>query len=153
MSRPKRGRETAHQENLLRKRIEVLQRVNTQLENPASLASQTVTAYSDLVDDLLLDMAVEVHREAATGQIDVQDTQTDVNMFPAWIPSAEKGKPAKLDAFGQNVSQAGNEQVACALCGRSIAASRFAPHLESCLGGGRNCARAGRRKTGSEAIT
>ncbi|CAM9846901.1 unnamed protein product, partial [Bubo scandiacus] len=43
-----------------------------------------------------------------------------------------------VDIFGQVYNQWKNKECVCPNCSRSIAASRFAPHLEKCLGMGRN---------------
>lgn len=56
-----------------------------------------------------------------------------------------------VDIFGQVYNQWKNKECVCPNCSRSIAASRFAPHLEKCLGMGRNSSRiANRRSAGCE---
>ena len=44
-----------------------------------------------------------------------------------------------LDIYGQKIDNhdANGELVECPVCKKSVAASRFAPHLEKCLGIGR----------------
>ena len=49
---------------------------------------------------------------------------------------------ARVDAFGQPLKASSAGDVACPTCGRRVAAARFAPHLEKCLGGGRAAGRA-----------
>lgn len=56
-----------------------------------------------------------------------------------------------LDVFGQVYNQWKNKECVCPNCSRSIAASRFAPHLEKCLGMGRNSSRIANRRYGSKA--
>lgn len=51
-----------------------------------------------------------------------------------------------LDVFGQVYNQWKNKECVCPNCSRSIAASRFAPHLEKCLGMGRNSSRIANRR-------
>lgn len=49
-----------------------------------------------------------------------------------------------VDIFGTPrnfLKQPKNMEVYCDECNRSIAASRFAPHLEKCMGMGRNSSR------------
>lgn len=53
-----------------------------------------------------------------------------------------------LDVFGQVYNQWKNKECVCPNCSRSIAASRFAPHLEKCLGMGRNSSRIANRRYG-----
>ncbi|KAF5903787.1 nucleolar transcription factor 1, partial [Clarias magur] len=54
-----------------------------------------------------------------------------------------------LDIFGQVYNQWKNKECVCPNCNRSIAASRFAPHLEKCLGMGRNSSRIASRRIAS----
>lgn len=51
-----------------------------------------------------------------------------------------------LDIFGQVYNQWKNKECECPNCKRLIAASRFAPHLEKCLGMGRNSSRIANRR-------
>lgn len=51
-----------------------------------------------------------------------------------------------LDIFGQVFNQWKSKECVCPNCSRSIAASRFAPHLEKCLGMGRNSSRIANRR-------
>ena len=51
-----------------------------------------------------------------------------------------------VDVFGQVYNQWKNKECVCPNCSRSIAASRFAPHLEKCLGMGRNSSRIANRR-------
>lgn len=52
-----------------------------------------------------------------------------------------------VDIFGQVYNQWKNKECVCPNCNRSIAASRFAPHLEKCLGMGRNSSRIANRRS------
>ncbi|NXN40670.1 AT7L3 protein, partial [Rhinoptilus africanus] len=54
-----------------------------------------------------------------------------------------------VDIFGQVYNQWKNKECVCPNCNRSIAASRFAPHLEKCLGMGRNSSRIANRRIAS----
>ena len=51
-----------------------------------------------------------------------------------------------VDIFGQVFNQWKNKECVCPNCNRSIAASRFAPHLEKCMGMGRNSSRIANRR-------
>jgi hypothetical protein len=57
------------EEELLRRQIAIVQSFKGLLQNEASVAAQTVAAFSDLLDDCILDVAQEVHREARTGTL------------------------------------------------------------------------------------
>lgn len=55
-----------------------------------------------------------------------------------------------VDIFGQVYNQWKNKECECPNCKRLIAASRFAPHLEKCLGMGRNSSRIANRRSVSQ---
>lgn len=55
-----------------------------------------------------------------------------------------------VDIFGQVYNQWKNKECECPNCKRLIAASRFAPHLEKCLGMGRNSSRIANRRSVSK---
>lgn len=61
-------------------------------------------------------------------------------------PPAEIVDQPGVDIFGQVYNQWKNKECVCPNCSRSIAASRFAPHLEKCLGMGRNSSRIANRR-------
>ena len=67
-----------------------------------------------------------------------------VDAFGAPIGKLDGGGGAGAGANGGHVS-AGD--VACPRCARRVAVSRFAPHLEKCLGGGRQAGRAASRRS------
>ena len=50
-----------------------------------------------------------------------------------------------LDVFGHGPGKRAMECI-CPSCGRNMAASRFAPHLEKCMGMGRNSSRIASRR-------
>jgi len=59
-----------------------------------------------------------------------------------------------MDVFGQSITHLGKlircQECVCPSCGRSIAASRFAPHLEKCMGMGRNSSRIAKRRLAAQ---
>lgn len=65
---------------------------------------------------------------------------------PERVPPAEIVDQPGVDIFGQVYNQWKNKECVCPNCSRSIAASRFAPHLEKCLGMGRNSSRIANRR-------
>ena len=91
-------------------------------------------------------VAVEAHREARLG----------LAPAPAPPPPAPPPRPlpplpgarGPTDVFGQAHPPSAVEQIACMRCGRKVAAGRFAPHLEKCLGGGRQSSRQRRAAAG-----
>jgi len=51
-----------------------------------------------------------------------------------------------LDIFGQSLYKKPNFECECPKCKRTLAAARFAPHLEKCMGMGRNSSRIASRR-------
>ncbi|XP_055716314.1 SAGA-associated factor 11 homolog [Phlebotomus papatasi] len=98
--------------------------------------------FNSLVEDAILGVVLEVHCDARTG-----------------ISAAIEGQPedtkpfALIDLPDIDVFGAANAKKAidctCPNCDRSVAASRFAPHLEKCMGMGRNSSRIASRRIAS----
>ncbi|XP_035254696.1 ataxin-7-like protein 3 isoform X1 [Anguilla anguilla] len=99
--------------------------------------------YSDLVEDACLGLCFEVHRAVKQGYFFLDDT--DQESMKDFEIVDEPG----VDIFGQVYNQWKNKECVCPNCSRSIAASRFAPHLEKCLGMGRNSSRIANRRIAS----
>ncbi|KAF8055666.1 rca [Scenedesmus sp. PABB004] len=138
------GRKAASEteDELLQRRIAHAQWLAGLLSEPGSTASLTVGAYGALLDELLLDVAVEAHREARTGVLPPAPPP----------PRAPRPPPAgATDAFGQVHPGSATDVVVCMNCGRKAAAGRFAYHLEKCLGKGRTQGAGARtsRRTGA----
>ncbi|AWP17691.1 putative SWI/SNF-related matrix-associated actin-dependent regulator of chromatin subfamily D member 2-like [Scophthalmus maximus] len=102
---------------------------------------------SDLVEDACLGLCFDVHRAVKQGYFFLDDTDQES------MRDFEIVDQPGLDVFGQVYNQWKNKECVCPNCSRSIAASRFAPHLEKCLGMGRNSSRIANRRivTGNNA--
>uniref|UniRef100_A0A4X1TQU7 Ataxin-7-like protein 3 n=1 Tax=Sus scrofa TaxID=9823 RepID=A0A4X1TQU7_PIG len=96
--------------------------------------------YADLVEDSCLGFCFEVHRAVKCGYFFLDDTDPDS------MKDFEIVDQPGLDIFGQVFNQWKSKECVCPNCNRSIAASRFAPHLEKCLGMGRNSSRIANRR-------
>uniref|UniRef100_A0A8B9R4W5 Ataxin-7-like protein 3 n=2 Tax=Astyanax mexicanus TaxID=7994 RepID=A0A8B9R4W5_ASTMX len=96
--------------------------------------------YSDLVEDACLGLCFEVHRAVKQGYFFLDDTDQES------MKDFEIVDQPGVDIFGQVYNQWKNKECVCPNCSRSIAASRFAPHLEKCLGMGRNSSRIANRR-------
>ncbi|XP_051988285.1 ataxin-7-like protein 3 isoform X2 [Xyrauchen texanus] len=99
--------------------------------------------YSDLVEDACLGLCFEVHRAVKQGYFFLDETDQES------IKDFEIVDQPGVDIFGQVYNQWKNKECVCPNCSRSIAASRFAPHLEKCLGMGRNSSRIANRRIAS----
>ncbi|XP_035470227.2 ataxin-7-like protein 3 isoform X2 [Scophthalmus maximus] len=99
--------------------------------------------YSELVDDACLGLCFEVHRAVKQGFFFLDETDQES------MKEFEIVDQPGVDIFGQVYNQWKNKECECPNCKRLIAASRFAPHLEKCLGMGRNSSRIANRRLAS----
>ncbi|KAM9368942.1 ataxin-7-like protein 3 [Phaethornis superciliosus] len=99
--------------------------------------------YTELVEDACLGLCFEVHRAVKCGYFFLDETD------PESMKDFEIVDQPGVDIFGQVYNQWKNKECVCPNCSRSIAASRFAPHLEKCLGMGRNSSRIANRRIAS----
>ncbi|KAM3598538.1 uncharacterized protein V6R79_019198 [Siganus canaliculatus] len=96
--------------------------------------------YSELVEDACLGLCFEVHRAVKQGYFFLDETDQES------MKEFEIVDQPGVDIFGQVYNQWKNKECECPNCKRLIAASRFAPHLEKCLGMGRNSSRIANRR-------
>lgn len=96
--------------------------------------------YSELVEDACLGLCFEVHRAVKQGYFFMDETDQES------MKEFEIVDQPGVDIFGQVYNQWKNKECECPNCKRLIAASRFAPHLEKCLGMGRNSSRIASRR-------
>ncbi|KAM9392260.1 ataxin-7-like protein 3 isoform 2-T2 [Pholidichthys leucotaenia] len=109
----------------------------------ARLEALAHEVYTELVDDACLGLCFEVHRAVKQGYffLDEMDQES--------MKEFEIIDQPGVDIFGQVYNQWKNKECECPNCKRLIAASRFAPHLEKCLGMGRNSSRIASRRLAS----
>jgi SAGA-associated factor 11 len=84
----------------------------------------------ELVDDAVLGVVFEVHRASKLGFLAVEEGSKEAGLavdqtYPIVVE-------ANLDVFGQAALKNKQHECICPSCNRSLAASRFAPHLEKC---------------------
>ena len=139
-----------------RERINALARGNVTL-----LDSEAREVFDELVDDAILGLAFEVHRSVKTGAYLLGEIdETDINSKTSSGTNTSIAQESQighnsyaLDVFGQTVSNTSGVpplkkqcECVCPNCQRNLAASRFAPHLEKCMGMGRNSSRIASRR-------
>ncbi|XP_046452072.1 ataxin-7-like protein 3 [Daphnia pulex] len=119
--------------------------------------------YEDIVDDVILGIVFEVHRGAKLGLTALLedgvtgDTQCDFDGDETTRSSTGGGGEAMdFDAASEMLSSAAVNskkpaECVCPNCQRNMAASRFAPHLEKCMGMGRNSSRLASRRIATSA--
>lgn len=107
--------------------------------NPDNLQAASENVFENLLEEVILGVVFEVHRSVKTGLFEIEEAiQEDANEFR--IVDAPD-----LDIFGQQPIKKPQE-CTCPSCKRSLAALRFAPHLEKCMGMGRNSSRIASRR-------
>lgn len=94
---------------------------------------------NELIDDVTLGLCFEVHRGCKMGTLFLSDTD------PRSEKEYEIVDRQGVDVFGQ-VPTKKQFECECPECHRNMAASRFAPHLEKCMGMGRNSSRIASRR-------
>ncbi len=133
-----------------------------------NLLSQLMAwALDDIIDELSIGVCFEVHRSIKLNYFHLDDlfrnqtTQHHAVHQPASHLTFQTSSPcqsAKLplctlpyyDVFGLPLNQKKQIDCSCPSCGRLVAATRLAPHLEKCMGMGRSSSRlASRRLTQS----
>ncbi|XP_022656379.1 SAGA-associated factor 11 homolog [Varroa jacobsoni] len=99
--------------------------------------------FDEMLDTIVQGLCFEVHRAHKNGRLFLDEG-------PQVAEIADVVDEAGRDIFGQ-VPHKLHFECSCPNCNRSMAASRFAPHLEKCMGMGRNSSRlASRRIANSE---
>jgi len=113
-------------------------------KDPRLLRLAAEDIFATMMDDIILGICFDLHRSVKNGVYEVTDT--DNNCHP--LPIA-----GHVDVFGHQVSTITGlpslktiPQIECPNCKRQLAASRFAPHLEKCMGMGRNSSRLASRR-------
>lgn len=131
------------------KRLENIEKTTASLktvveEKPSTQTLRTnkaATAYSilgELVDECVLDLIFETHREAKLRAALCQICNTKCRTYVS-APT--------LDIFGNNPTE--TEQYPCENCKTLQTSSRYAPHLEKCLGlSTRGAGRVARQRSG-----
>jgi SAGA-associated factor 11 len=106
---------------------------------PDTLKKATNYLYESLVDEVILGVVFETHHAYKSGS----------SMAIAGQPEEDKHytiveKP-DVDIFGSSIIKK-TVDCTCPNCDRLVATSRFAPHLEKCMGMGRNSSRIASRR-------
>ncbi len=103
-----------------------------------------------MLDEIVLGMCFDIHRAVKTGVYSL--TEVPEHKSSPSGPSSSSGGGA-TDVFGQAITTAvgvptlkKQPECVCPNCQRNMAATRFAPHLEKCMGMGRNSSRLASRR-------
>ncbi|XP_022106312.1 ataxin-7-like protein 3 [Acanthaster planci] len=90
--------------------------------------------FSDVLQELTLGFCFEIHRSCKMGQLFLDETDEPSLKFYEIV-----NEPGR-DVFGKPPLKKQIDCI-CPNCNRNLSASRFAPHLEKCMGMGRNSSR------------
>jgi len=93
----------------------------------------------ELVDICIQGVCFEIHRSLRLGYWELETVDDEAQK------EFELVDQAGLDVFGEKPVKK-QQECACPNCERSLAANRFAPHLEKCMGMGRNSSRIASRR-------
>jgi len=97
------------------------------------LALHVASVYMELVDEICFELCFEMHKNLKLGYLclNCDSIYSDVISRTGF------------DIFGQTVNdiQSNSESFECVNCKRLVVAARYAPHLEKCMGLGRNSSR------------
>ncbi|KAG2449844.1 hypothetical protein HYH02_005367 [Chlamydomonas schloesseri] len=96
---------TRAEEDRLRRQIAILTQFKDLLRNESSVASQTVAVFSELLDEVVLDVAQEVHREAHTGRLPLP---ADWELERAQAVAGAAGQLVGVGAAANGVAHAGS---------------------------------------------
>jgi len=114
-------------------------------KDPTLLATASEEVFDTMIDEIVLGLCFDIHRNIKTGSYAaIQLTQAESPPMPI---------AGHVDVFGLPVTTITGlpslktvPQIECPNCNRTLAASRFAPHLEKCMGMGRNSSRVASRR-------
>ena len=149
----------------LQSHLRAVLRLKAGCDNQNSVTALTVRAYASIVDEVVADVAGELHRAIATGldtidsvsqrvppaddviagyhdAVAAQEAEAERLCAGGFFGEANVGAGAvKQDVAGGDLYGRGpgaaKETAECPVCAQTVAASRFAHHLERCLGKGR----------------
>ncbi|EXX68235.1 hypothetical protein RirG_106780 [Rhizophagus irregularis DAOM 197198w] len=112
---------------------------------PSDIPTKGILAFSilcDLLDECILDVAFEAHRETKLAASVCQLCNSECRSFVT--------QPG-LDIFGNRPQQNDSPKFECVNCKRPYPSKRYAPHLEKCLGlAGRSSSRVANLKIGND---
>ncbi|XP_068619127.1 SAGA-associated factor 11 homolog [Battus philenor] len=113
-----------------------------QNENSAEEAANFI--YDNVFDDVTLGFVFEFHHGLKTGLTDLLEGEKEDDDTFKIVNSPE------CDVFGLSIlKKTQDSNCACPNCDRPVSATRFAPHLEKCMGMGRNSSRIASRRIAS----
>ncbi|CAG2163610.1 unnamed protein product [Oppiella nova] len=124
------------------------------IKNDNNLNSVSSDVLDEMVEEVLIGVYFEVHRAAKHTKclfVDESPTEELKQQIRVGLSMAAIIDAKGLDIFGEVPIKKQMECV-CPNCHRNLAASRFAPHLEKCMGMGRNSSRIASKRIATTSI-
>lgn len=109
-------------------------------ENDDELSSLIDFIYKNLIEDVTLGIIFQVHRASKLGYLDHIDTENTSN------DNFKNENENHFEKHQQPPTKNQKFECTCPNCDRNLVATRFAPHLEKCMGLGRNSSRLASKK-------
>ncbi|XP_055903080.1 SAGA-associated factor 11 homolog [Eupeodes corollae] len=109
------------------------------MKDPVCLDRAADYLYESLLEDAVMGIYLEVHHSYKNGYMDALDGQGDDDA------SYKMVETPNYDVFGMSKARKPMD-CNCPNCDRLVAAIRFAPHLEKCMGMGRKTSRTASRR-------
>ncbi|VVC88562.1 unnamed protein product, partial [Leptidea sinapis] len=114
------------------------------MQNESNVEDAAKFIYDSLYDDVAMGFLFEFHHGLKTGLTDLIEGEKEDEDSYKIVNSSE------CDVFGLSVlKKTQDANCSCPNCERPVSASRFAPHLEKCMGMGRNSSRIASRRIAS----
>ncbi|KAL6767772.1 SAGA-associated factor 11-like protein [Auxenochlorella protothecoides] len=123
------------EERLLKARIQYVAQLKEALLDSDSLLHNTLEVYTSIIDEIAEEVVHEVAALVAQGLEDVRIPR-NICVEKEAASTVPPGR-VSVDVFGVPASSLPIDPVSCPNCARRVAASRFAPHLDKCMGRGR----------------
>ncbi|PBK77064.1 hypothetical protein ARMSODRAFT_948952 [Armillaria solidipes] len=125
--------------------------MSRRVEKEALLASLTNKLFCAMLDEIVMDAAIEAHHDVLKGRSICSTCNTRCNAVhlpgsasssSQTVPSSRPGTPASVDnKHGTGTSTPNGTKLDgntvyldCVQCSRPIASNRYAPHLANCMG-------------------
>ncbi|XP_073950214.1 ataxin-7-like protein 3 isoform X3 [Choristoneura fumiferana] len=114
------------------------------MQNESNAEDAANFIYDSVLDDVAIGFIFEFHHGLKTGLTDLIEGEKEDEEPYKIINSPE------CDVFGFSVlKKTADSNCSCPNCERPVSATRFAPHLEKCMGMGRNSSRIASRRIAS----
>ena len=114
--------------------------------NEETLNKEIEEIYECLFDEIIFGFSLQIHRSAKLGFLFYFDSNDETNENESDSNSTPIGDQEDIFTTSNSRNNLSKYECKCPNCNRTIAAIRFAPHLEKCMGLGRSSSRMATRR-------